>query len=356
MNNLDDLTLFGNTKKALDFAETKKDNFLLAFVMSYTETCEIPGITFAGADSKLVKVTPAADAEYLYYGTCKTIDKIPMTPDGKPTPALLTKAALESSSISHITIDAGSKVIPKIPYMNTGLSPGKNIAVEPGMSTSEVLHAIDYGRIIGRTFASMTDCLIVGESIPGGTTTALAVLRGLGFKAKVSSSMADNPVTLKNQVADKALTRISSRDPYDVVASVGDPMIALVAGILSSASTVTNVMLAGGTQMAAVLGLASKIGFDEKNTILGTTTYILDDKSADMRGLVSEIADIPAIAVNPGLENSEFPGLKAFSEGFVKEGAGAGGTIISSMLKTGNTSEYFLKLIQKEYCRLFDSY
>lgn len=52
------------------------------------------------------------------------------------------------------------------------------------MSDSQVSKAIDYGRMVGRTLASMTDCLVIGESIPGGTTTSLAVLRGLGFKAQ----------------------------------------------------------------------------------------------------------------------------------------------------------------------------
>ena len=46
----------------------------------------------AGADPDFLKFTPPADAEFLHYGFCKSIDVIPMTPDGKPTPALLTRA------------------------------------------------------------------------------------------------------------------------------------------------------------------------------------------------------------------------------------------------------------------------
>ena len=62
----------------------------------------------AGADADFIKFTPAADAEFLHYGSCKSIDMIPMTPDGKPTPALLTKAALESASIPQVIINAPS--------------------------------------------------------------------------------------------------------------------------------------------------------------------------------------------------------------------------------------------------------
>ncbi len=354
MNLLEDFELFGNVEKAQNFLETVKSRrFLFSFVISYTETCEVPGITFAGTNKDSIQFTPPADAEYLHYSYCKTIDKIPMTPDGKPTPALLTKTALESSNIPHLTINAGSKISPQLPFVETGLSFGKNISTQNAMTDSQVSHAVDYGRIVGRNMASLTDCLIIGESIPGGTTTALAVLRALGFDAKVSSSIPNNPVELKNQIVNSALERVDSDHPYSIVAEVGDPMIPFVAGMLSSASDVSKVVLGGGTQMAAVLAFASKIGFSEDNTAIGTTSYITDDESANFKSLVQKIADIPAISVNPGLENSQYSGLKAFSEGFVKEGVGAGGSIISSMLKTGIDSAKFLEMTEKEYYRLF---
>ena len=356
MNFLENFELFGNVNKAQNFLESvKSGKFLFSFVISYTETCEIPGITFAGADKDSIQFTPPADAEYLHYGYCKTIDKIPMTPDGKPTPGLLTKTALESSSIPHLTINAGSKISPQLPFIESGLSFGKNISNEDAMTDSQVSHAVDYGRIVGRSLASLTDCLVIGESIPGGTTTALAVLRALGFDAKVSSSIPNNPVDLKNEIVSSALERVDFDHPYGIVSKVGDPMIPFVAGMLSSASDVSKVMLAGGTQMTAVLAFASKLGFNEENTAIGTTSYITNDQSANFKNLVSEIADVPAISVNPGLENSKYPGLKAFSEGFAKEGVGAGGCIISSMLKSGNDSTKFLELAEKEYDRLFTS-
>ena len=351
---LDSLELFGNIDQAQKFLQTiKSKKSLFSFVMSYTETCEIPGITFAGADKDLIKFTPPADAEYLHYGFCKTIDKIPMTPDGKPTPGILTKAALESSSIPHLTINAGSKISPQLPFIETSLPFGHNIETHDALTDSQVSHAVDYGRIVGRSLASLTDCLIIGESIPGGTTTALAVLKGFDFNAKVSSSIPNNPVELKNKIANSALTRIESDHPYSIVAKVGDPMIAFVAGMLNSASEVSNVMLAGGTQMAAVLAFASKIGFNIENVVIGTTSYVTNDPTSNFKDIVNSIEDVPIISVDPGLKNSQYSGLKAFSEGFAKEGVGAGGSIISSMLKTGNDSEKFLEIVEKEYHRLF---
>ena len=325
-------------------------------VTSYTETCETPGITAAGADPDFLKFTPPADAEFLHYGFCKSIDVIPMTPDGKPTPALLTRAALESADIPHVVINAGSKIAPKLPYIETGLVPGKNIALEPGLEESAVRQALASGRQIGRKLASSTDCLIIGESIPGGTTTALAVLESCGVNnVGVSSSMPKNPESLKNEIVEKALKRSDSKDPFKIIANAGDPMIPFVAGMLSSASEITNVILAGGTQMTAVLALAEAIGYDKDRTALGTTSYIIDDKSANLLEIVKSISDIPVLSINPKLEDSKFSGLRAYSEGFVKEGVGAGGSIIASILKTGIDSQRLLELIDKEYQRISSS-
>ena len=351
---MEDIEIFGNSEKGKNFIDRiEKKDFLFSFVISYTETCEIPGITIAGADQNSLKYTPAADAEFLHYGFCKSIDKIPMTPDGKPSPALLTKVALETASIPHVIINAGSKIKPQLPYFQIDLDPGKNISEFPALDSSLVLRAVDYGRIVGRTLASLTNCLLIGESIPGGTTTALAVMRGLGLDAKVSSSMPNNPVDLKNTVVEKALERFDSDDPFVIVSNLGDPMIPFVAGMLSSSSEITNVLLAGGTQMAAVLAFAKKIGFNENNTAIGTTCYITNDQTTNFSKIVAEVADIPILSVNPKLDNSKFEGIRAYSEGFAKEGVGAGGSIIASILKIGINSQTLLESIEKEYQRIF---
>ena len=173
---MSDIEIHCNEEKGQKFIKSiERKHFLFSYVTSYTETAEIPGITVAGAEPDLIKLTPPADSEFLQYGFCKTIDIIPMTPDGKPTPALLTRAVLDFANIPKIVINAGSEIYPKMPFVETNLPFGKNISVEPALERSTVEHAVDYGRILGRTLASCTDCLTIGESIPGGTTTALAV-------------------------------------------------------------------------------------------------------------------------------------------------------------------------------------
>lgn len=345
-----DVEIFVDEKKGLEFLDSlQKKRFLFSLVISYTDTCTIPGITVAGKHPSLLQYTPPADAEFLNFGYCKCIDIIPMTPDGKPTPALLTKTALESASIPNVVINAGSKIAPKLPYFETGLSYGKNIAVEPAMSLDEVTHAVEYGRMIGRSLGSTTDCLVIGESIPGGTTTAQAVLTSLGINGQVSSSMQDNPVSLKNEIANTASKRIDSKNPFDVVANAGDPMIPTVAGIISTASSQTKVILAGGTQMAAVLAFGKITGYNKDNLALATTSYVIDDPTANLVDTIRQIDQIPVISVRLALKDSKIEGLRAFANGFVKEGVGAGGASLAAMLKVGLDSEHLLHLTEKQY-------
>ncbi len=345
--------MFGNKQKGLEFIrQTEQRKFAFSLVISYTATSEIPGITMAGEHPDLIKYTGPADAEFIHYGHCKSISVIPMTPDGKPTPALLTKTALEAASIPSVVINAGSNILPKLPFIDMGLEYGKNIAKEPALSQEEVRKAVEYGRIIGRFLGASTDCLVVGESVPGGTTTALGVLVGFSVNALVSSSMPRNPIDLKARIVKEGLKRLDSKDPFDVVAQLGDPMIPTIAGILSTASEVSKVILAGGTQMAAVLCFAKKLGFDGKNTAVGTTSYITEDKSANFLDTVEQVLDVPILVAKLKLGQSEISGLRSYSEGFVKEGAGAGGASIACMLKTGIDSEKLLSLTEKEYRRI----
>jgi uncharacterized protein (TIGR00303 family) len=350
---VNDIKIHGNLEKGQNFVSSiEKKRFLFCLVISYTETCKIPGITVAGANPESIKFTPPADAEYLHYGNCKCIDSIPMTPDGKPTPAILSKVALERASIPHVIINAGSKVLPDVPYFETGMDSGKNIREEPALDRFYVLRAIEIGRIIGRTLGALTDCLVIGESIPGGTTTAMAVMKGFDINAISSSSIPENPLKLKKSVVYDAMKRSKSKDEYDVIANLGDPMIPIIAGMMGTASQSCKVILAGGTQMGAVLSLGHFTGYDENNIAIGTTSYIVDDSSANFLDTIKEIADIPILAVNPMLDTSKISGLRSFSNGFVKEGAGAGGAIISAILKTGTNSQELLEAIEEEYNRI----
>ena len=70
---MDDIEIYGNKNNGKNFIKSLEKNFLFSFVISYSETCEIPGITFAGSNPELIKYTPPADAEFLHYGFVKSI-------------------------------------------------------------------------------------------------------------------------------------------------------------------------------------------------------------------------------------------------------------------------------------------
>jgi uncharacterized protein (TIGR00303 family) len=335
-------------------------NPIFVCVISYTATSEISGLTVAGANPELVKYTSSADSEFLYYGHCSCIDVVPATPDGKPTPALITRAALQLARIPFLVVDAGAKVKPSIPYVSFGVEPGRNIIDENAMDISSVRRAFEHGELLGKQLAIMSDLTVVGESIPGGTTTALAVLSALGIDArfKVSSSMPENPHSLRNKVVASAMERViagigSISSPFEAISTFGDPMMPSVAGIASGVlSESGKIMLAGGTQMSAVVAILKRLGRPLNGLCIGTTTYVTKDPSSDLSGLVRMSSkQVPILSCDLHLGESSKPGLQAFAKGFVKEGVGAGGASIVAIIKSRGkiTGKKLMKAIEKEY-------
>ena len=111
-------------------------------------------------------------------------------------------------------------------------------------------------------------------------------------------------------------------------------------------------MLAGGTQMTAVIAVIRAMNRSLENISIGTTRYVAEDPSSDMRGIVSEIcSDFPVYAADLHFEDSRRLGLRAFTDGFVKDGAGAGGTSILAMLKSSGslTGDTILRSVETEY-------
>jgi uncharacterized protein (TIGR00303 family) len=335
-------------------------NPIFVCVISYTETSQIPGITFAGANPDLIKYTPAADSEFLYHGKCYSISGVPATPDGIPTPALITRTALQMGKIPCLVVDSGSKIKPKIPHISFGISHGKNIQHESALELIETHQAFEYGKLLGQQLSMSNDLVVVGESIPGGTTTGLGVLTGLGIDAnyKMSSSMPVNPHDLKIHVVKQAIInqKISGlQDPFKIISSLGDPMIPAVAGIATGVTqSGSKMLLAGGTQMAAVLAFMHSMKLTLKNICLGTTSYVTDDENSDLEFLVKTICpDVPIMSVNPGLDKSTKNGLIMYDRGVVKEGVGSGGALITLLLKSNGSLDKnnFLRNIENEYER-----
>ncbi len=330
-------------------------------VIATTETAKIPGISAAGKNPEFTDYTPSADAELLLYGKCKCISGVPVTPEGIPTPALITMTALKIGDIPAFIVIGGAKIKPNSPIIDLGGKPGRDIRFGDAVEKPEEI--FKRAELIGRNFAKITDYLIIGESVPGGTTTALAVMLATGINAegKVSSSMKNNPHNLKVSIVNEAFKKTGVKfgdlkdDPLKAVSLFGDPMMPAFAGLVSGAAEKIKVLMAGGTQMGAILSILKVEKPKALNNIaIGTTRWIVEDKNSDIKGIVKQFGKIPILAANLNFNESSYQGLKAYEEGVVKEGVGAGGASIGVMLKSKGVinAQTLLKEIEKNYEKL----
>ncbi len=318
-----------------------KDSLFLCVIAS-TETSRIPGITGAGATPELTDFTPAADVELVMLGSPKCLSEIPKTivnGGSAPTPAVITKAALDLTGLPFMVADAGAAVKPNIPYININTKPGGNISEGKAILNSEEI--FNKGIILGKTLSKLTDHLIIGESTPAGTTTALGVLTAMGYEVdrKISGSTPENPHDLKHQVVANGLQASGYEpgelhsEPFKAIDSVGDPMIPAVAGIVMGCEV--PVTLAGGTQMTAVCAVIKSLSPDHdfSNLSIATTIFVSEDETSDLNYLMRQIADITIVAVDPFFEKSNTDGLINYTKGSVKEGVGAGGAMFAALLQ-----------------------
>ncbi len=334
---------------------------LFVCVIGVTETAKIPSISAAGKYPELTDYTPPADVELLLLGKCKCVQGVPVTPEGIPTPALITMAALRLADIPALAVSSGLKIKPHVPFLDLGGSPGRDIRT--GKAVDNVKEVMERAKIAGENLAKTADYLVIGESIPGGTTTALGILLAMGVdaKGKVSSSMPGNPHELKIKTVEAGLKASSiefgalADDPIKAISCVGDPMVPAFAGLVIGAADKVPVLMAGGTQMGAVIAVINALKPDVlDNAAVGTTRWIIADKTADLKGIVTQVADIPIMAANLNFSRSRFEGLRAYEAGMVKEGVGAGGASMAAILKSEGsiTKEVLLKEIEKNYNQL----
>jgi uncharacterized protein (TIGR00303 family) len=277
---------------------------------------------------------------------------------------VITAALCRLASLEYRFISAGLRVKPEVPLLELGDAPGLDIRGGQAVPSARAL--FERGRALGRALASESDYLVVGESVPGGTTTALALMLALGLEAegRVSSSFADNPHPLKGEVVATALAtawpqgRPRDLDPLEAAAAVGDPMQPTVAGLALGALERGPVLLAGGTQMAAVLALmlaqerrgGREVPLDQLG--VATTRWVAEDPQADLRGLARLLGKTPFLAANLDFSASRHPALRRYEEFLVKEGVGAGGVAVAAMLLLGIAAQELLPAIEETYDQL----
>lgn len=293
-----------------------------------TETARIDGISAAGANPDLMVHTPSADAEILSYGEPTQAPVVPVSPSGCPTPAVVSRAAYELLGFETVVVDAGATSSTTAPTIALPGKAGNDI--RDTVAVAEAREKFDTARAYGQSLPD--EELVVAETIPGGTTTAMAVLTALGEQAKVSSSLPDNPLGLKRRVVADALDTSglseggAAGEPIEAVRNVGDPVLAGLAGVTVGAiESGTAVTLGGGTQMSAVAALVRHFGVDDALS-QSTTVFIADDESAGIETLADAL-DLSLTTTDPKFEARDHPAMEAYLRGEAKEGVGMGGAL-----------------------------
>lgn len=334
------ISLYGNEKIAKEvLTEIWGKRGIFTCTVANTLTSTIPGISEAGDTPELTLCTGPADGEFLVCGKTLCMDGLPINPGGIPTPATLTKAALELSDMPCFVINGGCKVMPKAPLYDIGGKYGEKIT--SGHSVSNVKEVFEKGKKLGRELAKKNDYIVVSESCAGGTTTALAVMMSMGVIREnlVSSSSPNNPKTLKTNLVNEALRNSGieigdlRHDPLKAIECVGDPMMPVNIGMILGASETVPVIVGGGTQMSAVIACAYEMKPEiVGRTIHGTTRWLVNDKNSSVCKINDSITnDIPIAYVNVDYSNSPYEGLRMYEKGFIKEGVGCGGSSIAAI-------------------------
>lgn len=305
-----------------------------------TRTSTIPGVSDAGDTPELTMFTPAADAEILISGKTTCMKGIPINPGGIPTPATLTKAALQLSGMPYYIVNGGCEVVPYVPFFDMGGSCGEKITT--GHAVKDVQKIYEKGYMLGEMLARAYDFVVISESCAGGTTTALAVMMAMGVLKEnlVSSSSPNNPKELKSRLVAEGLAAAGVKpgeladDPLRAIECVGDPMMPANIGILCGAAKSVPVIVGGGTQMAAVISGAVKLHPELiGNYFQGTTRWLMNDPNSSMKKIMDCIgADVPIVYINVDYSGSPYEGLQAYEWGFIKEGVGCGGSSVGAVV------------------------
>lgn len=310
-------------------------------ILANTLLSTVPGVSGAGPTAEKTLLTPVLDAELISTGRITSHPIKPNTPTGCPTPATITRAMLDLCSLQPVFINAGLRHTPTVPCFDVyGM-----IGDDPRFHNA-VPHAKDLfsrGESIGKILSGYSDLLVLGECVPGGTTTALCVLRALGYEASVSSSFVDNPLTIKEEICRAALARLKKdgvTTPLDIITYTGDPMMPVAAGIAKSYSG--HILLAGGTQMLAVASVIKSLNIRCPPVV--TTSYVRDDLSANVQHLAEKIG-VDMFYVDPGFGDLGHNGLARYCIGEVKEGMGAGGAMCLAYLLGHSEEEIRNKIL-----------
>lgn len=366
------LRVYTHSKQGYQWIERHKGSQpLLACILGFTDTGLVPGISTAGVTPSARCLTALADAEFLFNGPqAQPQYPLPYLAQGV-SPVFISWPIYTRQHIPLKIFNAGLKKQPTVPTVDLGGQAARCISSGAALPYPTVKALFTRGMTWGESLGiqAMNSYLILAECVVGGTTTAQAILTGLGYQVagQVNSSHPVCNHEQKCQLVQRGFVQAGQRqgswldDPFALVAAVGDPMQIVVAGMMITASRACGVMLAGGTQMLAVYALARQIAlrlqisWQPENIIVGTTRWVVEDSSGDTVALANQVGEVPLVTSQLNFSHSRYPQLQAFEQGFVKEGVGAGGCAIAAHLYQGWQQADILSAVEQtleDYSRL----
>ncbi|APB34924.1 NaMN:DMB phosphoribosyltransferase [Gloeomargarita lithophora Alchichica-D10] len=332
----------------------------LVCVLGFTETALIPGISAAGATPASRRTTAAADGEFLLRGVQpQPVYPLPPLIQGA-SPVYISHAIVRTLDIPITLVNTGLPVPLSVPAVHLGETPARCVSTGRAMDLTTV-HQLwqrgwDWGKslLISKHTSKQKHYYILGECVVGGTTTALAVLTGLGYRARgrVSSSHPQGNHAQKWQVVQSGLGRAGTlTNPWVVLAAVGDPMQVVVAAITLAIHRDVPILLAGGTQMLAVWAVIQAIADHEglpwhpERVLVGTTGWVVKDGSAQVVALAEDLG-APLATAALDFSHSQYKVLQVYERGFVKEGVAAGGCALAAHWYQGWGNAQVLRAVE----------
>ncbi|MCB4407690.1 nicotinate-nucleotide--dimethylbenzimidazole phosphoribosyltransferase [Synechococcus sp. MU1642] len=327
----------------------------LLLVLAATRTAEHEGISAAGSTVASRRYTALADAELLIRGPAEQRRwPLPPLPAGV-SPALLSYVAARRLKLTPQVAALGLVQKPDFPHLDIepmDQGPSACLSTGAAMPLLRVQHLWRQGELLGQRLQRP---LVVAECVPGGTTTAQAVLTALGVEVAhlISGSALHPPQQLKQELVTRGLQRASlgaHPSAEQILAAVGDPFQAFTAGVLVGAvSAGQPLLLGGGCQMLAVLALAMQALPARQRehlavqVLIGTTGWLADEGAAaagqsPFGGLVDATANhlaaaLSVLACGVRFHSSTHQPLRDYERGFVKEGMGAGALLLLAQLR-----------------------
>ncbi len=340
-----------------------RNNLTCYLVLAGSRTCEVKGISAAGDSAALRRSTALADAEFFLKGPLKNPHwPLPSLPAGV-SPALISYVGKEWLGLEASVISVGLFEEPDflhVPLESPSLGPSNCLSNGQAMKFNRVKDLWNKGYSMG---LEINKPLLITECVPGGTSTAQAVMTGLGIPVGdlVGSSMLIPPTKLKKELVAKGLKAADLGGdplPEELIAAVGDPFQPVAVGLLLGARKAgQQVLLGGGSQMLAVLALAlSTFQLEDRSDFLegvsiATTSWMVKERNSFSNEIKSSFLELinlfekhyrsNILGFSSGLrfDQSKKSVLKDYEKGYVKEGVGAGSIAFLAQLNGATCTE-----------------